>query len=144
MKINRVLSVVTILLISIVISGQESEFRKLENNAFTVGEKLTFDVKYGFVTAGIAEMAIPKIKKITGREVYNITFKVNTVPSFDLFYKVRDRYETYMDVEALFPWRFEQHIREGGYSRDFAAFFDQRRGVAKNFRGQLRNSTKCE
>ncbi len=112
------------------------DFRKLENNAFTVGEKLTFDVKYGFVTAGVATMAIPRIKRISGRNAYNITFDVNSVPSFDWIYKVRDHYETYMDTEALFPWRFEQHIREGGYSRDFSAFFDQRRGKAKTSEGE--------
>ena len=118
-----------------VINGQNTEFRKLENNAFDVGEKLTFDVRYGFVTAGIAIMEIPKMKRIAGRDVYHITFKVNTLPSFDPFYKVRDRYETYLDKDGLFPWRFEQHIREGGYSRDFAAFFDQRRGIAKTSEG---------
>lgn len=112
-----------------------TDFRELENQAFRVGEKLTFDVKYGFVTAGVAVMEIPKMKKISGREVYQITFKVNSLPSFDPFYKVRDRYETYLDKEGLFPWRFEQHIREGGYSRDFSAFFDQRRGVAKTSEG---------
>ncbi len=117
------------------ISGQTTEVTKLENNSFTVGEKLTFNVKYGFVTAGVAVMEIPKIKKIAGREVYHVTFKVNSLPSFDTFYKVRDRYETYIDVESLFPWRFEQHVREGGFSMDFAAFFDHRKGVAKTSKG---------
>lgn len=112
------------------------DLRKLENHAFTVGEKLTFDVKYGFVTAGVAVMQIPEIKRISGREAYYITFEVNTVPSFDWMYKVRDRYVTYLDVEGLFPWRFEQHIREGGYKRDFAAFFDQRKGKAKTTEGE--------
>ncbi|VAX25596.1 ATP-dependent exoDNAse (exonuclease V) alpha subunit - helicase superfamily I member [hydrothermal vent metagenome] len=112
-----------------------TKFRKLENNAFTVGEKLTFEIKYGFVTAGVAVMEIPKMKRISGRDVYQITFKVNSLPSFDPLYKVRDRYETYLDKEGIFPWRFEQHIREGGYSRDFSAFFDQRRGKAKTSEG---------
>jgi hypothetical protein len=67
-------------------------------------------------------MEIPKIKKIAKRKAYHIRFRVNSVSSFDPFFKVRDRYETYMDVEGLFPWRFEQHIREGSYSRDFSAF----------------------
>jgi hypothetical protein len=116
-------------------NAQKSEFRKIENRAFKPGEKLTFDVKYGFVTAGVAEFAIPKIVKISGRDAYNVTFKVSSVPTFDAFYKVRDRYETYIDVESLFPWRFEQHIREGGYSRDFSAFFDQRKGKAKTSEG---------
>ncbi len=122
-------------------SGNDSthtdpEFRTLENNAFQVGEKLTFDVKYGFVTAGIATMQIPQMRRISGREAYHVTFEVNSVPSFDWIYKVRDRYETFIDAKGLFPWRFEQHIREGGYSRDFSAFFDQRKGKAKTSEGE--------
>ncbi len=124
------------LLISAQTSISNNEFRTLENKAFKEGEKLTFDLNYGFVTAGIAVMEIPKIKKISGREAYHVTFEVNSVPSFDMFYKVRDRYETYIDIEGLFPWRFEQHIREGGYTRDFSAFFDQRKGIAKTSEGE--------
>jgi len=111
-------------------------FRKIQNPAFKVGEKLTFDVKYGFVKAGVATMEVPKMKKISGRDVYHVTFQVNSVPSFDWFYKVRDRYETYLDYEGLFPWRFEQHIREGNYSRDFSAFFDHKKGKAKTTGGE--------
>ncbi|MDX1699682.1 MAG: DUF3108 domain-containing protein [Melioribacteraceae bacterium] len=129
--------IVLILLLSLFhgIHAQTKEFRKMENNAFSVGEKLTFDVNYGFITAGVAVMEIPKIRKMAGRDTYHITFHVNSVSSFDPFFKVRDRYETFMDVEALFPWRFEQHIREGSYSRDFSAFFDHRRNLAKTRKG---------
>ncbi|MFH1194198.1 MAG: DUF3108 domain-containing protein [bacterium] len=111
------------------------DFRVIENKSFKVGEKLIFNLNYGFITAGIAEMAIPEMKKISGRDAFHVTFKVNSVPSFDIVYKVRDRYETYIDAEGLFPWRFEQHIREGGYTRDFSAFFDQRKGKAKTSEG---------
>jgi len=135
---NKFSLVLSALLLFITVPGfaQNDNFRKVENNAFKVGEKLTFDVKYGFVTAGIATFEIPRIKKMSGRDTYQVTFEVNTVPSFDWMYKVRDRYETYLDVEGIFPWRFEQHIREGGYSRDFSAFFDQRKGKAKTSEGQ--------
>lgn len=132
-KINFM--VLVLMIASAPFYAQVDNFREIENDAFTVGEKLTFDVKYGFVTAGVAEMAIPEYKKISGRDVYHITFRVNSVSSFDPFYKVRDRYVTYLDKEGLFPWRFEQHIREGGYKRDFSAFFDQRRGKAKTSEG---------
>lgn len=127
-----------VILIPFMLAAQTTQvdFRKLDNHAFKEGEKLTFDVKYGFVTAGIATMEIPEIKKISGRNAYHVTFEVNTVPSFDWVYKVRDRYETYLDVEGIFPWRFEQHIREGSYSRDFSAFFDQRKGKAKTSEGE--------
>jgi hypothetical protein len=82
-------------------------------------------------------MQVQKIKRISGRNAFYITFEVNSVPSFDWIYKVRDRYETYLDVEGLFPWRFEQHIREGSFSRDFSAFFDHRKGIAKTSKGQF-------
>jgi len=117
-------------------ANEGDEFRSIENNAFKEGEKLTFKLNYGFVTAGIAIMQIPRIRRLSGRKVYHVMFEVNSVPSFDWIYKVRDRYETYLDVEGIFPWRFEQHIREGGYTRDFSAFFDQRKGKAKTSEGE--------
>ena len=129
------LHIFLVVLLASAVLCQKKEFRVLENNAFDVGEKLTFSINYGPITAGVAEMYIPSMKKISGRETYYVTFKVNSLPSYDPFYKVRDRYVTYIDKEALFPWRFEQHIREGGYKRDFSAFFDQRRGIAKTSEG---------
>jgi hypothetical protein len=135
-KINSLIVVMMLMIASTSFAQKKAEFRKHPNNAFREGEKLTFDVKYGFVTAGIATFEIPKIKKISGRDAYHVTFEVNTVPTFDTFFKVRDRYETYIDVEGMFPWRFEQHIREGSFSRDFSAFFDQRKGKAKTSKGE--------
>ena len=131
----------TVLFISIATLGfmpspAGDDFRKVENKAFSAGEKLTFDVKYGFVTAGVATMSIPQMKKISGRDVFHITFEVSSVPSFDWIFKVRDRYETYVDASGLFPWRFEQHVREGKYSRDFSAFFDHRKLKAKTSEGE--------
>ena len=139
---NKIKYIAAMLLISVFAisfanAQKKDEFRKQENNAFREGEKLTFNVKYGFVTAGIATFEIPAIKKISGRNAYHVLFEVNTVPTFDAFFKVRDRYETYLDVEGIFPWRFEQHIREGKFSRDFSAFFDQRKGNAKTSGGQF-------
>jgi len=133
--IGKILFIAAAVIVLTAVSAQKKEFRKLENDAFSAGEKLIFEVKYGFVTAGIAEMSVPKMKRISGREAYYINFKVNSVPAFDPIYKVRDRYVTYMDKEGLFPWRFEQHIREGGFKKDFSAFFDQRRGKAKTSNG---------
>ena len=105
-------------------------YRKIENKAFGVGEELNFDVNYGFVTAGTAKMSIPASAKIFDRNCYQVVFTVESKPFFDWVYKVRDRYETYIDMEGLFPWKFEQHIREGGYKRDFYVTFDQERGIA--------------
>ncbi len=110
--------------------AQGRSYRFIENKAFTMGEELNFDVNYGFITAGTARLALPEYRSMYDRNCYWLLFTVQSKPFFDVVYKVRDRYESYIDVHGLFPWKFEQHIREGGYTRDFVVNFDQERGVA--------------
>jgi hypothetical protein len=115
--------------------SSQGEFRRIENNAFSVGERLIYDVKFGFIKVGEAEISIPEIVYINGRKCYRAVFRVWSLPFFSLFYKVDDRYESYIDVEGIFPWKFEQHIREGGYRRDFYAEFDHVNLVARTSEG---------
>ena len=112
--------------------------RKLVNVAFGAGEYLKFDINYGFVSAGEAIMRISDTVYHANRKCLKIDFMVNSKPFFDMVYKVRDRYQTILDAEGLFPWRFEQHIREGGYTRDFTAEFDQFQHVARTSEGEFR------
>jgi Protein of unknown function (DUF3108) len=116
-------------------AADSSGYRTTPQNAFTVGERLVFDVSYGFITAGEAEMTVPQYDTIRGNVCYKVMFEVNSTPVFSWIYKVRDRYETYLDVKGIFPWRFEQHIREGHFSRDFTADFDQIHHIAMTDEG---------
>jgi len=100
-------------------------FRTLENKAFGLGERLLFDVGYGFFHAGEAVMTVAAIETVFNRPCYRVTFDVQSTGAFSFIYKVRDHYESTIDVAGLFPWKFEQHIQEGGYRRDFSAVFDQ-------------------
>lgn len=111
------------------------KWRKIENKAFGVGERLVFDVSYGPITAGEAIMQVPRLETVAGRTTYRVEFSVNSLSSFDWIYQVRDRYLTFIDVESIAPLKFEQHIREGTYRRDFIAEFDQVRHSAKTTDG---------
>ncbi len=112
------------------------QMRRVRNSAFTVGERLVFDVNYGYITAGEAVMGIPAYDSVAGRKCYRIQFTVNSLPSFSWIYKVEDRYLTFIDVEAIAPLRFEQHIREGSFSKDFVAEFDHKRKIARTPKGE--------
>jgi hypothetical protein len=117
----------------------DGALRYMPNTAFGYGEKLTFNLGYKFITAGQAVMEIgEKPATISGRPCYDVKFNVRTTNSFDKVFKVRDRYQTYLDVDGIFPWRFEQQVREGDYSRDFAANIDQRSNVAKTTEGSFK------
>ncbi len=112
--------------------------QKAENQkAFVVGEKLLFDVNFGIITAGYAEMSIPQYDTVLGNKTYKVQFNVRSTPTFDFFFEVRDRYETYLDAEGIFPWRFEQHIKEGKFKKDYSAIFDQKNHLAKTDEGDF-------
>lgn len=99
-------------------------FEGVENRAFRVGERLVFDVVYGLIHAGTGTLSIPDTQWVHGRPCYHIVTTAKSHKFFDAFYKVRDRIESFMDMEGTFSWRFEKHIREGKYKRDRFAAYD--------------------
>lgn len=115
-------------------------YRKVENNAFEAGEKLRYKVYYeslltGKVNAGIAEIEVQQTnRKFNGREVYHIVGTGRSNRAFDLFFKVRDRFESFVDKEALAPHFFIRRTREGGYVRDDDVYFDHKKAIAKSRR----------
>jgi hypothetical protein len=100
--------------------------RYTRNEAFGLGERLTYDVGYKFISAGTAVFDISKdFEYINNRPCYKITFVTASHKSLEFLYKVKDTYRTYLDVDGIFPWKFEQHIRERNYKKDHSATFDQ-------------------
>src|ERR1035437_720024 len=110
--------------------------RHLPNNAFAVGERLTFNIDFGFITAGQAVMSIPDYRYVNGRKSLETRVEASSSSSFDWIFRVRDRYETFMDADGIFPWRFEQHVREGSYSKDYDANFDPEARTAETSDGK--------
>ncbi len=93
------------------------------NFAFRPGEKLTYRLHYGIINAGEAVLEVkPDVLTINGRQIYHIVGTGYTTGSTDWFFKVRDRYETYLDKDALLPWYFVRRVEEGGYkfSQDYS------------------------
>lgn len=108
------------------------EYRKVENKAFQDGEFLKYKLAYGIMNAGEATLEVKKIKKkIQGREVLHIIGRGYSVSAFDWFFKVRDKYETYLDADGIFPWLFVRKIEEGGYKKeqDYKFFQNQEKVV---------------
>jgi len=117
----------------------QGALRVAPNNAFGFGERLVFNVGYKIILAGKATMQVgQRPATVSGRPCYEIRFDVTTTENFDKVFRVRDRYQTYIDVDGIFPWRFEQNVREGKYTRDFAANIDQRSHIARTTEGSFR------
>ncbi|HCJ67447.1 MAG TPA: DUF3108 domain-containing protein [Elusimicrobia bacterium] len=105
-------------------------WRKLENRSFQVGEKLLFIVKWGVIPGGWATLEVPQEVTVNGRQAYRIISRAWTNSFFDIFYKVRDHNESWMDTESLCSLGYEKHLREGNYSKDEKVIYDQEGGFA--------------
>lgn len=110
--------------LSNVTAGEEiAELPKRPNTAFKEGEVLTYRMHYGLINAGVAVLEVkPDLIQVNGRNLYHIVGTGYTTGTTDWFFKVRDRYESYVDKDALIPWLFVRRVDEGGYkfSQDYS------------------------
>lgn len=100
-------------------TGQENsnKLRTVNHSAFKAGEKLRYRLHYGVIDAGEATLEVNKTDKtVQGRPLLHMVGKGRTLGSFNWFFKVRDRYETYMDAQGVFPWMFIRRVDEGGFT----------------------------
>ena len=97
---------------------------------FGVGERLKFEIKYGFVSAGTATLGIPEIVAERGYECYRIVSLAESNSFFSAFFTVRDVAESYLDTRELIPRRFEKRLREGDFRAHDIVLFDHDRHVA--------------
>ncbi len=103
-----------------------NHFPKVENHTFQNGEFLKFRVHYGLVTAGYASIEVaPNLKEKHGKSCHHLIGRGWTSSGFDIFYKVRDCYESYVDKNSLLPVQFNRGIKEGKFESYTEVRFDQ-------------------
>lgn len=96
---------------------------------FKIGEKMTFEVRWSFIQAGEATLEVLPLKKVNGEDSYHIFLKMRTSDFVDIFYKVRDSIESYVDLcmEHSLMYLQTNHIEEG---EDIRVDFDWENGQA--------------
>lgn len=81
---------------------------------FAVGEELTYKATFGKIRAGTGRMRVDCIEIVRGRPAYHLVFTIDGgIP----FFRVHDRYESWVDVETLSSLRHRQQVAEGRYHR---------------------------
>ena len=98
-------------------SGNE-DLCELKNTAFKADEEVKMKVFYSaiglYIGAGEA-LFTTSLERFNGKPVYHFVGEGKTYSTFDNFFKVRDRYESYVDTTTLLPYRFVRNVNEGGY-----------------------------
>jgi hypothetical protein len=112
-------------------------YRKLNNQAFKVGEKLKFRVHYGIIHAASITMAVDQATTINGRSAMVVRCEGETLKSFDWAYKVRDKFQSWIDAEALAPIRYAKTVRENKYFDEDIAIYMHDKKKMRNSDGEL-------
>ncbi|MFA6275898.1 MAG: DUF3108 domain-containing protein [Pedobacter sp.] len=113
-------------------SAQELPLKK--DPIFKEGEVLSYKLKYGFITAAEATIKVMSSDvKFDNKPVYRLVVDAQTSGTFDIFYKVRDHYDSYIDKTDLTPYFYQENIREASYRRqDKARFYQDSKKVVAN------------
>ncbi len=108
-------------------------------NSFQIGEKLTYEVKYGIVTAGQMSLEVNETHFRSDLLAYKITYKAWTSSFFDNIFKVRDELETIMDMERMIALRFSKRLNEGSYRQYRVHFYYPEQGTSLYMRYQFKS-----
>jgi hypothetical protein len=121
--------------------AKKFKWRKESNEAFAVGEKIVFGVRWQFLHVGTATMEVDRIDEFEGRKCYHIVTKAESAQFFDSIFKVRDTNESWMDTQSLCSLKFVSNISEGGFKKTETIVFDQSKNtfqiVEKNQSGTI-------
>lgn len=129
---------ILIIFFSVCILTGKLSYSQESGLVFQRGEVLKYWVYYdapllGKLYAGKATLEVTKDKDIfNGRPTYHAIGKGRSTGSFDFFFKVRDRFESWFDEEDLRPYRFIRRTNEGGYIVNDDVDFDYNKMTARS------------
>jgi len=136
---KKTLIAIMLLLVTTTTSAGD-DFCGTVNSTFTTGERVTFKVYYSvigiFVDAGTAYVNLNK-ERFNNKIVYHVVADGYSNPSYDWIFKVRDRYESYIDTLSLKPYKFIRNVDEGGYKKYENVTFNHEAGTAVTERGVI-------
>ncbi|HMX37865.1 MAG TPA: DUF3108 domain-containing protein, partial [Ferruginibacter sp.] len=126
-------------------SPVDDKFCNIRNNAFKADEEVRMKVFYStlgmYVGAGEAVFSA-SLERFNGKPVYHFVGDGKTYSFFDNFFKVRDRYESYVDTTTMLPYKFVRNVDEGGYKKYNNVTFNQDANTAVSTNGVFK-VTNC-
>lgn len=132
-------AVVPFLILLLSFTNQDSgDFCGVRNTSFNAGEEVTMKVYYTtlgvYVAAGEARFTT-SLERFNGRPVYHCLATGTSYSFFDNFFKVRDKYESYIDTATMLPVKFVRNVDEGGYKFYNNVSFNHKAGTATSTNG---------
>ena len=91
---------------------------------FQPGEKFVYKLRWGLVTAGYAELEVLPFEQINGERSWHFVLTARSSRFIDMFYKVRDRIESFTDDLLVSSFIYRKEQLEGKTHRQVEVIFD--------------------
>lgn len=97
----------------------------------TKGDRLVYVAKYlNFIPFGKVEIGIKDITKYDNKDVFLIECKAKTAKWISLLFKAEAYLKSFVDIERLYPYKFEQVIKVAGKEDDVrTAYYDRENNI---------------
>lgn len=95
-----------------------------EGFPFQPGEKMSFVLKYGIIPAGSATLEVHEMDHINDVKAYHFVLTARSNSFIDIFFKVRDRIDSYTDTNMNHSLYYHKDQKEGKTRNDIKVTFD--------------------
>ena len=85
---------------------------------YKAGEKIVFNVSYNWhaVQTDVAKATLSAAEEtLDGEKVWHTSLVMQTAPFFDVFFKIRETFESWFALAGVEPRKFHRDSREGNY-----------------------------
>lgn len=121
--------------------SEGDDFCGLKNKAFQAGESIDYNIFYAvigiYVNAGTANFSVG-VEKMALKPVYHVTGIGTSNSRYDWIFKVRDKYESFIDTATLQPLKFLRNVEEGGYKINENVTFNKSVNTAVSNKGVVK------
>lgn len=112
----------------------------LKEPTFKEGEKLSYKLKYGFLSAANGVLSVNKSKlQFSNKNVYHLSAYGQTSAGFSIFYTVKNKYDSYIDGSTYQPYLYTEDIHEDNYTRKEYATFDHKNHTVSGAKGSFKS-----
>ena len=99
---------------------------------FKAGEKIVFNISYNWhaVQTDVAKGTLAvKQEALNGEKVWHTSMSMQTAPFFDVFFKIREKFDSWFALKGVEPRKFLRDSREGDYHAINDYVYDRKAGV---------------
>lgn len=134
---KKVRYILTALLLGIALSASAQGTKCLPSRTdgvepFKAGEKVVFNISYNWhaVQTDVAKgtLAVGQ-ETLNGEKVWHTSMSMQTAPFFDVFFKIREKFDSWFALKGVEPRKFLRDSREGDYHAINDYIYDRQAGV---------------